>query len=171
MTKKFIWMISFLLTTLLTAIALLITSHLSNMQRPASYDSHPMLKIVSYAPNNTGHQFPVQLYVTPEDEVVKALAAQVNGAEDAYKLAVEWIYVSEQRLNHATEKWLTPDEFLANTPYYPNNPLIGETVSDCEEQANTLVSLIRAGGIAAEEVRVFLGKVNCADDATGHAWV
>ena len=171
MTKQFIWMISLLLTILLVAVGLSLTSHRTNVQGPSSYDSHPILKIVSYVTNNPGREFPVQLYVTPEDEVVKALAAQINGAEDAYKLAVEWIYVSEQKLNHVAEKWLTPDEFLTNTPHYQNNPLIGKAVSDCEEQANTLVSLIRAEGIPAEEVRVVLGKVSFGDEAKGHAWV
>jgi len=60
---------------------------------------------------------------------------------------------------------------LTNTPHYSSNPLKGEKVSDCEEQGNTLASLIRAAGIRPEEVRVALGEVMFNDTETGHAWV
>jgi hypothetical protein len=112
-----------------------------------------------------------QLYVTPSDSAVSELAAQINGARDAYQTAVQWIWVSEETLNQVAEKWLMPNEFLTNTPRYPNNPVKGEVVSDCEEQANTLVSLLRAEGIRPEEARVVLGKVEFGDEEGGHAWV
>ena len=79
--------------------------------------------------------------------------------------------MSEQELNHAADKWLTPKEFLTNTPHYPSNPVKGEEVSDCEEQAHALVSLIRAEGIPPEEVRVALGEIKLGDVEMGHAWV
>jgi hypothetical protein len=120
--------------------------------------------------SNAGGEFPFRSYVTPDDMTVQILAGQVNGAEEAYKMAVQWTYVSEQELNHVADKWLTPREFLANTPHYTSNPLQGMEVSDCEEQANTLVSLLRAKGIGPEVVRVALGEVKFNDVRIGHAW-
>ena len=64
-----------------------------------------------------------------------------------------------------------PREFLTNTPAYPTNPVPGQVASDCEEQANTLVSLLRAEGIAARNVRAVLGKVDFGDGEGGHVWV
>lgn len=120
---------------------------------------------------NTDEELLFRLFITPEDQEIEALAAHISRPRDAYEIAVQWIYVSEEQLNHAVDKWLTPHEFLANTPHYPGNPLKGKEVSDCEEQANTLVSLIRAQGIRPEEIRVVLGQVTFNDVATGHAWV
>ncbi len=120
---------------------------------------------------NTGRKLPYQQYVTPEDAVVKGLAGRMSNAEEAYMEAVKWIYVSEQTLNSTFERWLMPYEFLVKTPHYPGNPMYGDVVSDCEEQANTLVSLLRAGGIPAEEVRVVLGKYTATGREKGHAWV
>jgi len=148
-----------------------VASDLTNKQDPAHYYSYLIAKITDYVESNAGEEFSFQLHVTPTAPAVKALSAQINGAGDAYKVAVQWTYVSEEKLNNATERWLLPDEFLANTPHYPSNPLKGKEVSDCEEQANTLVSLIRAEGIRPEEVRVVLGKVTFDDEETGHAWV
>jgi hypothetical protein len=118
-----------------------------------------------------GKQSRYQLYVTPDDAAVTSLADQVNGVRDAYETAVQWIWVSEQTLNHARERWLMPHEFLTGTPNYPSNPVRPNVVSDCEEQANTLVSLLRAEGVRAEDVRVVLGKVNFGGQDGGHAWV
>ena len=112
-----------------------------------------------------------QFYVTPGDAAVSTLAEQINGVREAYQTAVQWVWVSEQTLNHVAEKWLTPNEFLTNTPRYPDNPVKGQVVSDCEEQANTLVSLLRAEGIRPEEARVVLGKIKFGDEEGGHAWV
>jgi len=148
-----------------------ITSGVTSAQEPARRYNSGIPKVKDYVESNPNKEFPFRLYVTPEDQAIKALAAQISGPRDAYEIAVQWIYVSEQKLNHAADKWLTPHEFLANTPHYPSNPLQGEEVSDCEEQANTLVSLIRADGIQPEEVRVALGEVTFNDVETGHAWV
>jgi transglutaminase-like putative cysteine protease len=112
-----------------------------------------------------------QLYVTPDDSAVEALAEPIDRVKEAYREAVQWIWVSDQTLHNESEKWLMPHEFLSDTPNYPSNPLKGNAVSDCEEQANTLVSLLRAEGINPEEVRVVLGKVKFEDGVGGHAWV
>jgi len=113
----------------------------------------------------------LRLFVTPEDPSIQTLAVQTNGAGDAYEIAAQWIYVSDEVLNHTIDKWLTPHEFLTNTPDYSSNPLQGKAVSDCEEKANALVSLIRAKGIFPEEVRVVLGEVAFNNIKTGHAWI
>ena len=147
------------------------TSGLTSTQESSRCYSSPIPKMRGYVESNPSAGFPFRLYVTPEDQAIEALAAQINGNEEAYKVAVQWTYVSEQKLSHVADKWLTPREFLANTPHYPGNPLKGQAVSDCEEQAHTLVSLIRAEGIRPEEVRVVLGEVRFDDEATGHAWV
>jgi hypothetical protein len=112
-----------------------------------------------------------QLYVTPGDAAVASLANQVDGARDAYGTAVQWIWVSEQTMSGVPDNWLMPHEFLGDTPLYPGNPVRHNVVSDCEEQANTLVSLLRAEGVGAEDVRVVLGKVNFDGEEGGHAWV
>lgn len=112
-----------------------------------------------------------QLYVTPGDAAVASVASQVDGARDAYETAVQWLWVSDQTLNGAPEKWLMPREFLVDTPTDPGNPVRFDAASDCEEQANTLVSLIRAEGIGAEYVRVVLGVVDFGGEQGGHAWV
>jgi transglutaminase-like putative cysteine protease len=112
-----------------------------------------------------------QFFVTPDDPAVAALAGQVDGVQAAYQKAVKWIWVSDQTLNGETEKWLLPHEFLSNTPGYPRNPVPGSVVSDCEEQANTLVSLLRAEGVKQRDVRVVLGKIKVGDTEGGHAWV
>ena len=70
------------------------------------------------------------------------------------------MWVSERTLNDVIEKWLTPHEFLVDTPDYPTNPVPGRVASDCSEQANTLVSVLRAIGVSPDKVRVVLGEVN-----------
>ena len=148
-----------------------VASGLTKVQEPSHCYSYLTSEIRGCVGSNAVEEFPFRLYVTPEDKTVEALAAQLNGAKDAYKVAVQWTYVSEQKLNHIADKWLTPKEFFANTPHYPSNPLKGKEVSDCEEQAHALVSLIRAEGIPPEEVRVALGEIKLGDVETGHAWV
>jgi len=112
-----------------------------------------------------------QLYVTPDAPAVAALAAQIDGVVAAYQQAVGWTWVSDGTLHGQPEKWLMPEEFLAETPAYGTNPVPPEIVSDCEEQANTLVSLLRAEGVAPSQVRVVLGEVNFGGEVGGHAWV
>ena len=148
-----------------------ITSSLTSAQESSRYYNSPVPEIRDYVEGSPGEEFPFRLFVTPKEQAIEALADQINGAGDAYKVAVQWTYVSEQKLNHIADKWLTPHEFLTNTPRYPSNPVKGEEVSDCEEQAHALVSLIRAEGIQPEEVRVALGEIKLGDVETGHAWV
>lgn len=114
---------------------------------------------------------PWQRYVTPSDSEVQALAGGMTGSQQAYSTAVLWIWVSDQTLNGVPEKWLMPHEFLAETPTYPTNPVPYMVVSDCESQAYTLVSLLRAMGVPAENVRVVVGKVDFGGQVNGHAWV
>jgi len=112
-----------------------------------------------------------QLYVTPNDQVVQSLSKEVYGLKGAYATAVDWVWISDQTLNHMAEKWLKPHEFLSDTPKYASNPAKGRIASDCSEQANTLASLLRAEGIAPENVRVVLGLVDFDGSIGGHAWV
>lgn len=112
-----------------------------------------------------------QRFVTPDEEKIQDLS---NGKtiQEIYEMAVGWIWVSDSVLfDGKREKWLLPVEFLTNTPGYSTNPSSGDVVSDCSEQANTLVSLLRASGVAAEDVRVVLGKVDFDGSIGGHAWV
>ncbi len=148
-----------------------ITSGIASTQEPARRDNSAIPKLIDYFESDFNKELYFRLFVTPEDQSIKALAAHIRIPRDAYQMAVQWIYVSDEELNHIADKWLTPHEFLANTPHYPSNPLKGKEVSDCEEQANSLVSLIRAEGIRPEEVRVALGEVVFNDVEKGHAWV
>lgn len=88
-----------------------------------------------------------------------------------YRLSLPWTWMSDATLNGQTEKWLAPITFIQDTPGFASNPLQGQIASDCSEQANTLVSLLRAQGTPAEQVRVVLGKVNFGGSIGGHAWV
>ncbi len=107
-----------------------------------------------------GKQSRYQLYVTPDDATVASQASQVDDARGAYETAVQWVWVSDETLNDVPEKWLMPHKFLIDTSAYTSNPARPKVAGDCEEQANTLVSLFRAEGINAEDVRVVLGKVD-----------
>lgn len=114
---------------------------------------------------------PYQQYVTPNDSAVQELASGISTSQQAYHIAVHWVWVSDQTLNGVPERWLLPHEFLTGTPNYSTNPVPGQPVSDCESQAYTLVSLLRAIGVSANEVRVAVGKVNFGGQIGGHAWV
>lgn len=168
---KFIWQLLFALVLLFIFYGLLVPSRQTIARGVSLSNSYQAIISGSNIAGNPGRKLPYQQYVTPEDAAVKRLAGRMSNAEDAYMEAVKWIYVTEQTLNNTLERWLTPHEFLVETPGYPGNPLYGDAVSDCEEQANTLVSLLRAGGIPAEEVRVVLGKYTVAGREKGHAWV
>jgi len=111
-----------------------------------------------------------QSFITPDEPVIKNLSQGLSKLE-LYKKVTSFSWVSDSLLNGASEKWLLPKEFLVETPKYKTNPLPGEPVSDCSEQANTLVSMLRSIGVSPDEVRVVLGKVNFAGNIGGHAWV
>jgi hypothetical protein len=148
-----------------------IKSALPSMTEYDYVDSSPVQKPGDSIENNHNEEFSLRQYITPEDPAILALADYVSGSKDAYKMAVQWIYVTDEKLYQAPDIWLTPHEFLTDTPHYLSNPLQGEAVSDCEEKANTLASLIRAEGVRPEEVRVVLGEVIFSEIKTGHAWV
>jgi hypothetical protein len=118
-----------------------------------------------------GMQLPFQSYVTPDDEAVVSLAEDVTCVVEAYELALRWTFVSDQRLTQQADSWLTPHQFLVDTIDYSTNPVPGETVSDCEEQAWTLVSILRAIGTYPQDVRLAIGEVDSGGDTAGHAWV
>lgn len=111
-----------------------------------------------------------QRFVMPEEDVVKGAIKGLT-TEEIYNKVRSFVWMSDYVLNKEPEKWLTPKEFLEETPNMKYNPLQGEIASDCSEQANTLVSMLRASGIKPEDVRVVLGEVDFGMGAGGHAWV
>lgn len=115
-----------------------------------------------------------QMYVTPDAEAVESYLEEkdLDDKYEIYDAALSWTWVSDETLNGEEEKWLTPTEFLEETPSYSSNPVYSEPVSDCEEQANTLASLLIASGEYNEStVRVAIGQVDFGDVSGGHAWV
>lgn len=115
-----------------------------------------------------GQVSPYQQFVTPaevKDEVTGLTKEQI------YEKVKSFVWISDPVLHNKREKWMLPADFLVNTPAMGTNPVKGEIVSDCSEQANTLVSMLRASGVPAEDVRVVLGKVNFGGEVGGHAWV
>ncbi|WMW21402.1 hypothetical protein RE476_08285 [Methanolobus mangrovi] len=115
-----------------------------------------------------------QEYVTPYVDAVQDYLDDENldNEDEIYEAAVQWIWVSDSTLNGQQEEWLTPTEFLEKTPDYDSNPVPGEIVSDCEDQANTLASLLIGSGEYDEsDVRVAIGLVNFDGSTGGHAWV
>lgn len=118
-----------------------------------------------------GQKSVYQQFITPNDVAIIELASTINSIKEAYEIANSWIWVSDSTLHGKDEKWLKPNEFLTKTPYYARNPVKGEIVSDCSEQANTFVSILRAIGVSAEDVRVVMGKVDFDGEIGGHAWV
>lgn len=114
----------------------------------------------------------VQEYVTPYADAVQDYLEGLDDAEDIYKAAVSWIWMSDSTLNGQQDAWLTPTEFLEETPDFDSNPMSGEIVSDCSEQANTLASLfIGSGEFNETTVRVAIGEMQFSGSTGGHAWV
>jgi hypothetical protein len=148
-----------------------VTSNLGAVPESANITDIPKFTSGDSAGNNPGGEFSLSGYITPADREIAALAERTGNPQDAYKVAVQWPYVSDEKLNQVTDKWLTPHEFITASPFYATNPLPGEIVGDCEEKANTLVSLIRATGVSPDSVRVVLGKVTFNGIKMGHAWV
>jgi len=158
-------------TTELTPVIVSTTSGFIDEQESSHYYYSRVHEFSDYVPSDLDTEYAFRLYVTPGDSAIKALAERIDSADEAYEIAFQWIYVSDLKLNCADDVWLTPHKFLVDTPFSPGNPHKGDAVSDCEEQANTLVSLIRALGIPPEEIRVALGVTIFGDVETGHAWV
>ncbi len=114
---------------------------------------------------------PYQLYVTPNAPAVNDIAKNINGVQQAYDEALQWVWVSEQTLNGVIEFWYRPQAFLTLTPDLNSNPAPGSIASDCSEQANTLASVLIADGMDPKHVRVTLGLVDFGGEIGGHAWV
>ncbi len=107
-----------------------------------------------------GIELHIQSYVSPCDGDVRSLAENITSIEESYGTALGWVYVSEHRLNQEIDKWLTPHQFLMDTVDYSGNPIKGEIVSSCEEQAYTLVSQVRASGAHFSNLDAFFGPLN-----------
>ena len=114
-----------------------------------------------------------QQYVTPYNQSVQEyiLNNQITTAPQAYSLAVNWIWVSDQTLHGKQEEWLLPHQFIKETPDLVTNPIPGYLVSDCESQAYTLVSILEGIGMLKEDVRVVIGEVDFSGEIGGHAWI
>ncbi|MBC7085481.1 MAG: transglutaminase domain-containing protein [Methanomethylovorans sp.] len=115
-----------------------------------------------------------QMYVTPDNETVLEYLEEndLYDKYEIYKMALTWVWISDSLLNGQEEAWLYPAVFLSETPSFSSNPVAGSIVSDCEEQANTLASLLIASGEYNEStVRVAIGYVNFVEGAGAHAWV
>lgn len=124
-----------------------------------------------YLTGHSGLAFSYQSYITPGDRTIRDIASRISRVEEAYDMANDWVYVSEETMYGIADKWLPPSDFLNDSPAHPGNPVPGQAAGDCEEQANTLVSILRAMGIPPEEVRVVLGYVARGDINRGHVWV
>ena len=138
---------------------------------PAEADGRKISRNGNPGLSSASERLPYQAFVTPDVPAIQELAVLTNSPAEAYALAAEWIYVPDQSLLGKIEQWLAPAEFLTETANYPGNPVSGQAVSDCEEQAHALASLIRALGISPEKVRIVLGKVKFGEVEGGHAWV
>ncbi|MBN2109741.1 MAG: transglutaminase domain-containing protein [Methanosarcinaceae archaeon] len=116
----------------------------------------------------------LQEHVTPHEDAVLSYLEE-EGLDDRYeiyKTSISWVWVSDTTLSGRQEAWLTPEEFLYDSPDYTSNPLPGTIVSDCEDQANALASLLIASGEYDESsVRVAIGEVRLGAATGGHAWV
>jgi hypothetical protein len=116
----------------------------------------------------------IQEYVTPYADAVQDYLEDedLDDADEIYETAVSWIWVSDATLNNQPDGWLTPTEFLQDTPDFDSNPVPGKIVSDCTEQANTLASLLIGSGEYDEDtLRVVMGQVTGSNIDGGHAWI
>lgn len=109
-----------------------------------------------------------QYYVIPDNQII------INNAigktrKEIYEMISDSYWISDKILNGVSEKWLSPEFFISETKLMETNPT-NEIASDCSEQANTLVSLLRSKGVSSKEVRVVLGIVDFNGES-GHAWV
>lgn len=109
-----------------------------------------------------------QYYVMPNNPSVVE-NARGKTRKEIYEFVANSYWVSDNVLNGVREKWLSPETFLSETKLMNSNPTT-EIASDCSEQANALVSLLRSRGVSSSKVRVVLGIVDF-DGEYGHAWV
>lgn len=103
-------------------------------------------------------------YVRPDDPEVQQLAEQLQTVEDIYYWVGQNIV---PEIDPENSEWLYPAEAIQRRS------------GDCGDMASLLVSLFRAKGIPAENVRVVIGRptvvVYIDDEPVGftgdHAWV
>lgn len=137
-------------------------------------DKKELKDFIQANPPETTGVLRVQEYVTPYADAVQDYLRNedLDDADEIYETAVSWIWVSDVTLNNQPDGWLTPTEFLQDTPDFDSNPVPGEIVSDCTEQANTLASLLIGSGEYDEEsLRVVMGQVTSSNNNSGHAWI
>lgn len=131
---------------LFTAVVLIFCSGFAagRIQRHAPLSFHDMIV------NN-----PVELSVliTPQDKRIKALAAELKTAENAYK------YVQEHIANDAAD------------PALPAGDILSAGKASCLGKAILLCSLYRALGIPSSDVRVVAGEVDIPGRIVDHAWL
>ena len=109
-----------------------------------------------------------QVFITPNDPVIKSLANRLHTPQLCYAESSKWVYFSDEELYNTLEHWDFPADFLLNTSSLPTNPT-NYPASDCEEKAFTLTSLLRCLDFDA---RTCIGKLGSFDDGiSGHAWV
>ncbi len=115
-------------------------------------------------------------YITPSNGAVMAYAEAFDSIEALYGAATGWLWVSDKVLYGVEDHWVMPEQFL-DSGQLNTNPVPGTIVGDCEDQACGLVTLLRAHGMAPEDVRVGVGKVIIDDPETDnslvalHCWV
>lgn len=132
---------------------------------------YPLSKLDDAWDKSKGEYSPLQAYVTPTEPLIKE-QAKGKTPEELYYGGLNWLWISDEALWGKEEVWVTPKTFLTSTRTEERNPAPGTPASDCSEQANTLVSLLRASGIPAKKVRVVIGEVYFDDNSSGgHAWV
>jgi len=91
--------------------------------------------------------------ITPKDQRIKALAAELKTPENAYR------YVQEKIVNDAAD------------PALPAGEILSSGKASCLGKAILLCSLYRAMGIPASNVRVIAGEVDIPDRIIDHAWL
>ena len=118
--------------------------YLGGKKRPRANAFHDM--IVNHPQN-------LSALITPKDQRIKALAAELKTPEEAYR------FVRDR---------------IGNDPSLPAPPA-GETLTagqaSCLGKAVLLCSLYRALGMPAREVRVVTGEVEFPDGIIDHAWL
>ncbi len=115
-----------------------------------------------------GQTSPYQNFIIPESSVIQEAVSGLT-KEEIFQTVSDVVWISDTQLHNTPEKWLTPEELLQDTEGLSTNPT-GRIASDCSEQANTLVSMLRASGIPSSDVRVALGLVDFGQGPGGHAW-
>ena len=98
-------------------------------------------------------------FVTPQTYLIDQLCPGLQGPtkKETVHSCLDWVCKNIKYKRERGDVWYMPSEAITK----------GE--SDCEEQAMTLCSLLRACGLSADEVFVALGTYGRLGE--GHAWV